>query len=411
MFWFFVGADPGLAVLMRHNLKLYSALTIVMYGVLAVWVMLAQGRLFPFRATGISLLVLAINAVNGISVLFSPVSFQSPPRIYGTMIEWVGISFIVLALARDAGNPDSFRRMGTAFVLGSVLTVLSPLESYHLHFLSVRYGLLALDPNSLGFRAAFALILVLGGEVGWPGPRARGALAMLFAAALILSFSKTAIVGALAGFAALWLLSGRRVEHGITLGRAAAGLLIPLALLWGRLIANTSAYLDNTREFSTLTGRTILWHVTLQLSSIHPWLGYGFDTFQEVVDPLFHGNPQLPGWNATIVHAHDAYLTVLLQVGYIGVTLYALLTLAMIWQLVRLVARRRAPSVPVWIALVLIFLIRSVTEGTFGASGPEFGMLCTLGLFGEELLARDRMPVPAPRPATPPLRAAYRWAR
>jgi O-antigen ligase len=412
-FWFFVGADPGFSVLMRHSLKLHEAFTIGVYAVLAGWVLLASGRLFSFRMTGVSLLVLLINAVSVASIVFSPVTFQSVPRIYGTMVEWLGISIIVLTLAREESNQALFRQMGTAYVLGTVVAVLSPLYVYHLHFLDVRYGLVALDPNSVGFRAAFALMLVLGGEIGRPANQARGWLVMLFAATLILSFSKTAIVGAVAGFGALWFLSGRRIEHGIKF-RQFVAMLIPLVFFWGRLVANAMAYLNNTEEFSTLTGRTVLWQVTLDLSSAHPWLGYGFQTFQEVVDPFFHGNPQfVHAWNTQIVHAHNAYLTALLQIGYVGAALFALLTVTIIWQLVRLVRRPREPSVPVWTALVLIFLIRSVTEGTFAASGPEFAMFCTLGLIGEQLLAQGRMPnsADALRPAGQRLAAGYRWAR
>ncbi len=405
-FWFWVGIDPGLSVLMRQNLILHDVVSIGVMTMLAGWVLLASGRLIAFRLTGVSLLVLLVNAVNFVSVMFSPVAFESPARIYGPMLSWFAASIVVLVLARGEDRGDLLMRMGTAYVLGTVVTVLSPLAVYHLHFLEIRYGLSALDPNIVGFRAAFALVFVLGGGIGWPVNQVQGWLASLFVATLILSFSKTALVGAAAGLGALWLMSGRRMSLGRRLAQLAA-MLIPLVFFWDRLVGDVTAYVGNPELLDTLSGRTLLWQIVLDMSSVHPWLGYGFQTFREVIDPVSGI------WNTQIVHAHNAYLTALLQVGYVGAGLIVLLTGTVAWQLVRLVRRRREPPVPMWTALVLMLLIRSLTEGTFGGSTPEFAMLAALGLIGEQLVSEIRVPSPvrAQRPAGRRLAAGYRWAR
>ena len=392
-FWFWIGLDPGLSVLMRRGLILHDILSIGVISLLAGWVVLGNARLTAFGAGGVGALVVAINAVNIVSVLVSPVTFASPARIYGPLVSWIAASVLVTTLVRGRAGGELLTRMGAAFVTGTIVTVLSPIAVYHLDFLAVRYGLSVLDPNTVGFRAVVALMFVLGGGVARRVDRLRAWLAALFVTMLILSFSKTAIVGAAAGLLALWMFSGRRVSLGKRWYLQLIAVAIPVAIFWSRLVAEYTAYIGNAQEFDTLSGRTVLWQLVLDLSSAHPWLGYGFQTFRDVIAPY----SSIWG-NSLIVHAHNAYLTALLQTGYLGTGLFVLMVVTMIWQFVRLACRPRLPHVALWMALVLILLIRSWTEGTFAASTPEFAMLAALAMIGGRLLSDEPQPDAARSP-------------
>ena len=389
LFWFWAGLRSGLVVFSQGNLELFAAVDIlvtIFFGMLAI---LAAGGPFPFRLRGISLAVLLLNAVNLVSVFASPVYFENHLRIYSNLTSTLVWSLTALSYA---GTPDArtlLNKMGRAFGLGTVLTVLAPLAAGGLAGLSTRYGIdELLDPNTIGFHTAVAFLFTfawirsgVSGGLDW-------LLALFFAVSLLLTFSKTALVGAAAGVALLWTLSGVR-EKPARMGAQAIAIMIPLLLLWNRLTGETTVYLESPGDPSTLSGRIPLWQIVLNLSGQYPWFGYGYGTFREVIRP-YSGI-----WGIEIVHAHNAYLTALLQTGYVGAALTVIVALAVLGQAFRLAKHRRNDAVRLWIGLAALVLIRSLTEGTFGAGGFEFGLLAALGMLGEQIAVEGDDHVPA----------------
>jgi O-antigen ligase len=72
----------------------------------------------------------------------------------------------------------------------------------------------------------------------------------------------------------------------------------------------------------TFTGRTDLWTFAVGKIAERPWLGYGFHSFWQVGDssPAWQG---APGFLQRTPHAHEGYLDLLLQGGFVGLGLFA----------------------------------------------------------------------------------------
>lgn len=79
-----------------------------------------------------------------------------------------------------------------------------------------------------------------------------------------------------------------------------------------------------------LTGREQIWSAVLERAAERPIAGWGFAT------PWAPWEPAFDGWiidqDNTVLQAHNAWVDVYLQLGIIGIVLYALLMLAYVWR-------------------------------------------------------------------------------
>ena len=74
-----------------------------------------------------------------------------------------------------------------------------------------------------------------------------------------------------------------------------------------------SAYLSDP---AALTGRVQIWPLMLDYASDHLWLGSGYGSFWSIDNaPIYE---YTSGWLATINHAHNGYLNLLVQIGLGG---------------------------------------------------------------------------------------------
>jgi O-antigen ligase len=385
LLWFLNGMEYGLAILFRDHLILYdaiSSLTIILLGALAIVV---TGRRMTFRPSGLSGLVLLLNLANIISVLLSPVEFENPLRIYVAIIVTLVLSITVIVVAQEGRGSTLLSGLGRAYALGMMGTVLAPLAAGGFAtLLTGRYGVEGLiSPNQIGFGAAIALVFAVSGIGRGPWAIFDGALAVLFATTLIFTFSKTSLIAVAVSLGLMWVLSGGNEKFGVRCARAAV-VFIPLAVLWNRLSGEIAVYLQTTGASSTLSGRTLLWEAVLNLSAQHPWLGYGFGTSREVL------RPYSATWDTDITHAHNAYLTALLQTGIIGAVLLVLIAFMVLRIATRLGRFRQQPVVRLWMALVCLILIHSMTEGAIGRGGSSLALLVALGVIGDKLGAGER---------------------
>lgn len=141
-------------------------------------------------------------------------------------------------------------------------------------------------------------------------------------ALVLLSTSKTAV-------AVLALLSVLAVLYRSLRWRytVAIPFLITCALVGGSvvlwLMGNAERLLVGMGRDPTLTGRTPMWTVIMEMVSRRPWLGYGYSAF------WLPG----PGSPAAEVHqvlqwetpgAHNGFLDLALQLGWVGVALFGL---------------------------------------------------------------------------------------
>jgi O-antigen ligase len=379
--WFQDGIDTGMVTFfLRGNILLYSAVSIFLVISLGVLAILTAGSRLTFRPKALIILVLLLNVANIVSVFVSPVIFESPVRIYANMITTLTLSLAVMILAQGGDGKILLFSMGRAYVLGTVVTVIAPLlVGGWAELAAPRYGVEGLiSPNLIGFSAALGLVFTLGGIGQGAWLIADWGMTVLFSVALIFSFSKTAIIAAVVSLGFVWTSRGGREQLREICIRAAA-VAIPLLLLWTRLSGQAAAYLQETSASSTLSGRVPLWDVVIGFSLQRPWFGYGFATSREIL------RPYSVTWGTDISHAHYAYLTALLQTGYVGAGLLLLIVFVVLRQAGRLIRFREQPVVALWIALLCFVLIHSLTEGAVGAGNFGLALLVALGMIGDRL--------------------------
>ncbi|MGE0451389.1 MAG: O-antigen ligase family protein [Vicinamibacterales bacterium] len=212
--------------------------------------------------------------------------------------------------------------------------------------------------NPFGRIMALASVVFLLHAMGRRPPRPVAALgAALSVVLLLLSSSRTSVIAAtgclIAGGAltALQSLAGRRRVAFVMTGAA----LAVVTSIW--VVQHRVDILESMQRDLTLTGRSTLWAMLLDVARRHPWLGYGYGAFWRG-DTGVSGEIQhaLQGWYP--VHAHNGLLDVALELGIVGVAIvafplgmYALRTCR--W------AIERPSSVRLWPAVYLCFFVLS----------------------------------------------------
>jgi exopolysaccharide production protein ExoQ len=136
---------------------------------------------------------------------------------------------------------------------------------------------------------------------------------------------------------------------------------------------------------ATLTGRTDLWYFVNLCIAQRPLLGWGFDAFWSQINPAANEISMNLGWS--VPQAHNGLLELLLEVGGIGASLFAIVFARNIWIAVRCL---RTPAKELGKTLLLccagILLVGVSEEVLVDPSQISVGLLFVLGLIGERTL-------------------------
>ncbi|MGB8521739.1 MAG: O-antigen ligase family protein, partial [Candidatus Acidiferrales bacterium] len=194
---------------------------------------------------------------------------------------------------------------------------------------------------------------------------AQGTLLVLGVWLLILANSATSTVSFALG-AGLMLVTSlrfmRRKPVGVHVLVLALALTAGLVTLLGGGASATKAL----GRKSTLTGRTDIWAAVIPMAP-NPLIGAGFESFwlnPRVHERLWEVFPGLP-----LNEAHDGYIEVYLELGWVGLGLIGLLLIDGYRRSVK--AFRRAPGLGgLLIAYVLTAMVYSVTEAGFRMTDP-----------------------------------------
>lgn len=319
----------------------------------------------------------------------------------GLLAAYVALSFLSIAWADEPGLAV---RRGLAFglfliaVLGLaralpreaiVSFALFGSAAYVLVALAVEGGSGAFDPLGAGYRlsgvfhpnttGAFAAVLVMAAACTEPRrvrPWLLAAAIALGAVVVLLTRSRSALLGLGIALSIRWLAAARP-SRGVFALVVGAWLACAGALVFGQagVDAARDALLSSREdsELETLSGRTALWDALLGYAAQRPVLGYGFGSFwdTERIQELF----ATQRWPVT--EAHSTYLQQLLDLGVIGLTLYLLLIVAASWRAVR---RLRATGDRAY-AFMLCVLAYFLVVGALETMHPNPGFLSFLFLW------------------------------
>jgi hypothetical protein len=179
----------------------------------------------------------------------------------------------------------------------------------------------------LGAAVAFAVAILV-----WNGPRALRTPALLLilvaVPALYFTYTRGPVLAIAAVSAAMALLANRARWPSVLLFLT-VGLLV--AATWNHL-SSTGIYQERIGVTSTVTSRRAIQDESVQLWSQKPLLGWGYNTFDEARLTLPSRDPQVQA-----LTSHDTYLTVLVELGVVGLAL-----LVVPWGLIAFRALRAA---------------------------------------------------------------------
>lgn len=234
-----------------------------------------------------------------------------------TLEQATGYALLVLAMHVNVTRGWAFDYESTlqdVAVVGWVLTALCLASLLERSATEGRLRGLFANPNSLAMMAAVSLALMLVLQVHRRGPSVMIALAGL-AIALLLTGSRTAAVAA--AIVVLWTVRPRRQVP--PAAAAAAAVTGATGMGWyivgAPLPRTVQAVVDrfvNAQPGDLFNGRGEGWELVLRLWERQPWTGYGFRTGELVMDSR--------GGSSNLYDvAHNSYLQMLLELGYLAV--------------------------------------------------------------------------------------------
>lgn len=105
---------------------------------------------------------------------------------------------------------------------------------------------------------------------------------------------------------------------------------------------------------ATLSGRTAIWHQVLHCVALRPWFGYGYDAFwRGMQGPSLQVSAAV---HFVVVHAHNGFLEIALELGVAGLVLFSLSWLSA-WRQLGFAWRRGEIQRLAWPAAVLVLIV------------------------------------------------------
>ena len=151
----------------------------------------------------------------------------------------------------------------------------------------------------------------------------------------------------------------------------------------------------------TFTNRTFIWNAVIPEIWHHPWTGAGFGSFWatgRLLNPI-NARPDEFFMDAKLINeAHNGYIDIALQAGFIGLVLALLVMARAAWQLCRAISIRSDDcdgrvSCMIMLALGLAMVIANLTESLVFQYSNPVGYLFVLIVVQAERWGLERAPI------------------
>lgn len=224
--------------------------------------------------------------------------------------------------------------------------------------------------NQLGQRTMFAMIAILTIWVlprSAASPRFKLALPLLMLLALIslsLSHSATSLLMTPVLISIWFILCRHWLPRSIVF--PAAGVAIILATLGPVLLSvyaidPVASVLDAVGKSSTLTGRTILWEIGRDVSSKHPILGVGYNSFWNAPEFFNERLAMRQTGGASVAAFHNFPLEILVSAGWPALIAMLSLIFAAVLRLFRLYNHFGSAPAAGGLVMVVAIVVASLT--------------------------------------------------
>jgi O-antigen ligase len=270
-------------------------------------------------------------------------AFYSPAPIFGLVAGLALVGLTLVAARLSQGKQEDLLALWNAIFWASCLTcilslalmAISPMQARDLSDMRYRLRGVTGTANALGPLMAVGFIAALLRLKTITGRWTRYFTVLMAASFLItlgLTYSRTSIVGLIAGLIGAALVSGVIGTLGFMF------VLLALAIIGGALLnpdinnmilqslADLFAKTGEVAELTSLTGRGVIWEACWKLFTERPTFGYGLGSVR-VVLPLAYSDQ----WGNVYGTAHNFLLESLISVGVVGtLPLVAVLLLGLI---------------------------------------------------------------------------------
>jgi O-antigen ligase len=146
----------------------------------------------------------------------------------------------------------------------------------------------------------------------------------------------------------------------------------------------------------TLSGRTAIWAQVLRSIARHPLLGYGYEAFwRGMQGPSLQISSSV---HFVVVHAHNGFLEIALELGAGGLLLSALAGLRAVRQLWPLWIQGPVHRIAFPLAVLLLIVLYDLDENSLLLYNGLFWILTVAALITIDTAARDRRHTGAPAP-------------
>jgi exopolysaccharide production protein ExoQ len=312
-----------------------------------------------------------------ISMLWSPIPFTSLKRLIRELVAVV-MAFLVMTESEPREAMLRVFRRSIFILIPFSLLLIRYFPRYGIQFDEWTGGRMwigvALQKNGLGrlcIFSAFFLVWSLvrrrrGHDISVSKYQTLGEVTVLMITLLLLRgpagyYSATAIVSLATGLVLfiglLWMQKGRSMlGHNLLTAMNAfiIGFGIATVILGGSTVAGATSALGRD---TTLTGRTDIWAVLVPVFSRKPLLGSGFGSFWTSQSRAYYHMPD----------AHSGYLDVLLELGYVGMIVFAVFMLSSCRE-----AQNKLSHDFDWASLFLCFLTMSLIHNISESSLNSF---------------------------------------
>jgi O-antigen ligase len=319
---------------------------------------LVRVRFLPSEFTGTEASLRAIYAAVGIGIIgyyftaFGRASDQLPITV-ARLLLWSGIVVAIFALVDAASGWNPWNNIiggnGQLRRLSATLEGPVPVGTF------------------LGVGVAFAAAILL-----WKGPGSLRRPATLLIGLAIPAEYFTYTRGPIVATATVGLflaLLANRARWPSVLACAVVGLVIFVS--WNHL-SSSAVYRERLGVTETVTTREAIQHESIRLFRQKPLFGWGYDTFDQAKLTLPNRDVRIQGETS-----HNTYLTILVELGVIGLTLLVLPFAVIAW---RAVAAARRKLVEPWVVAGCVGSAASVAIGALTYDARFFSFTTALPL-------------------------------
>lgn len=368
-----------------------------------------QGRFtVPWTWVPIPYLLLLIYAV--ISVTWSEATMVSAKRA----VQLIGVLFVALALVRQAKSSNPFE----SFVWPGLFCLVIGIVALALPALSIdpngNYKGFTFTKNVWGQFALLMVLVLMFHALNRTTPRLNWWLFVFASLSLVATRSATTIliyvvaVTVVLSWVAARRHGGRLLPVSLATLMLVAGSLFTYFLVKGDVPVGAlfEVGLASVGKDATLTGRTQLWRWMGYEIARHPWLGTGFGGFWMGLEGASYTVVRFFSWRPG--QAHNGYIDVINELGYVGLGLLVFVLLVHLWNIVQINRRGESLTATFHLAVLIAALLLNVSETNFMRTTHLWWIILSTSIIGAHVYLRQleqsayqRVPGADPKPTEP----------